>query len=83
MKDHVQMVALTSMIFSFHQASLMLLLLSFYSYLHLLLSLAPLWIDELPRQLVRNVLLNWGKVISKFLQFTNHHFGVEVTGKIS
>ena len=45
MKDHVQMVALASMIFSFHQASLMLLLLSFYSYLRLLLSLAPLWID--------------------------------------
>ena len=38
-------------IFSLHQASLMfLMLLSFYSHLHLLLFLAPLWTDWLPWQ---------------------------------
>ena len=59
-KDHVQMVPLlTSMKFLPNQASLMLiLLLSFYSYLHLLLFLAPLRIDWLPWQLVGHVPLN-------------------------
>ena len=58
-----------------------LLLLSFYSHFHLLLSLAPLRIDWLPWQLVGNVPLNWSKVLSKLLQLTNHHVCVEVTGK--
>ena len=60
---------------------MLLLLLSFYSHLHLLLFLAPLRIHWLPWQLVGHVPLNWSKVLSKFLQFTNHHVGVEVTGK--
>ena len=29
----------------------------------------------------QNVPLNWSKVASKFLLFTNHHIGVQVTGK--
>ena len=29
----------------------------------------------------KNVPLNWSKVASKFLQFTNHHICVEETGK--
>ena len=60
---------------------MLLLLLSFYSHLHLLLFLAPLRIHWLPWQLVGHVPLNWSKVLSKFLQFTIHHVGVEVTGK--
>ena len=60
---------------------MLLQLLSFYSHLHLLLSLAPLRIDWLPCQLAGYVLLNWSKVLSKLLQFTNHHVRVEVTGK--
>ena len=60
---------------------MLLLLLCFYSHVHLLLFLAPLWIDWLPWQLVRHIVLNWSKVLSKFLQFTNHHIGAEVTGK--
>ena len=73
---------LTCMNFSLHQASLiLLLLLTFYSHLHLLLSMAPLRINLLPRQLVEHVPLNWSKVVSKFLQFTNHHVGAEVTEK--
>ena len=60
---------------------MLLLLLSFYSHLHLLLSLAPLRIDWLPWQLVEHVLLNWSKVLSKLIQFTNHHVLAEVTGK--
>ena len=56
-------------------------MLSFYSHLHLLLFLAPLRIDWLPWQLVGPVPLNWSKVLSKFLQFINHHFDAEVTGK--
>ena len=58
---------------------MLLLLLSFYSHLHLLLSLAPLRIDWLPWQLVEHVLLNWSKVLSKLIQFTNHHVLVEIT----
>ena len=60
---------------------MLLLVLSFYSHLHLLLFLAPLRTDWLPWQLVGPVPLNWSKVLSKFLQFINHHFGVEVTGE--
>ena len=60
---------------------MLLLLLSFYSYLHLLLSLAPLRIDWLSWQLVGHVPLNWSKVLSKLIQFTNHHVRVKVTGK--
>ena len=33
------------------------------------------------KKAVGHVLLNWSKVTSKFLQFTNHHIRVEVTGK--
>ena len=58
-----------------------LLLLSFYSHLHLLLSQASVRIDWLCLQLVGHVPLNWSKVVSKFLQFTNHHVCVNVTGK--
>ena len=59
----------------------MLLLLSFCSYVHLLLSVAPLRIDWLPLQLEGRVPLNWSKVLSKLIQFTNHHVLAEVTGK--
>ena len=52
---------------------MILLLLSFYSDLYLLLSLAPLWIDWLLWQLVGNVPVNWSKALSKLIQFTNHH----------
>ena len=54
---------------------------TYYSHLHLLLSLAPLRIDWLPWQLVGHVPLNWSKVLSKLLQFKSHHVCVEVTGK--
>ena len=60
---------------------MLLLLLSSYPHLHLQLSLAPLWIDWLPWQLVGHVPLNWSKVLSKLIQFTNHHVRVKVTGK--
>ena len=60
---------------------MLLLVLSFYSHLHLLLFLAPLRTDWLPWQLVGPVPLNWSKMLSKFLQFTNHHVGVDVTEK--
>ena len=60
---------------------MLLLISSFYSHLHLLLSLAPLRIDWLSWQLVGHVPLNWSKVLSKLLQFTNHHVHIEVTGK--
>ena len=60
---------------------MLLLLLSFYSHLHPLLFLAPFRIDWLPRQLVGHVSLNWSKMLSKFLQFTNHHVRVDVTEK--
>ena len=33
------------------------------------------------KKIVGHVPLNWSKVASKFLQFTNHHIRVEVTGK--
>ena len=60
---------------------MLLLLLSFYSHLHLLLSLASLRNDWLLWQLVGHVMLNWGKALSKLIQFTNHRVFVEVTGK--
>ena len=60
---------------------MLLLLLSFYSHLHLLLFVAALQIDQLPWMFVGHIPLNWSKVLSKFPQFTNHHDGVEVTGK--
>ena len=60
---------------------MLLLLLSFCSHLHLLLSLAPLRIDWLPWQLVEHVRLNWSKALSKLIQFTNHHVLVELTRK--
>ena len=59
----------------------MRLLLSFCSHLHLLLSVAPLLIDWLPWQLVGHFPLNWSKVLSKLIQFTNDHVLAEVTGK--
>ena len=43
---------------------MLLLLLSFYSHLHLLLSLAPLFTDWMPWQLVGHVPLIWSKVLS-------------------
>ena len=60
---------------------MLLLLLSFCSHLHLLLSLALLRIDWLPWQLVEHVRLNWSKALSKLIQFTNHHVLVELTRK--
>ena len=60
---------------------MLLLLLSFNFHLHLILSLALLRIDWLPWPLVGHVPLNWSKVFSKLLQFTNHHVRPEVTGK--
>ena len=44
-------------------------------------SSAPLRIDWLPWHLVGSGLLNWSKTLSKLIQFTNHHFLVDVTGK--
>ena len=60
---------------------MLLLLLSLYSHLHLLLSLAPLQIDWLSWQLVGHVPLNWRKGLSKLIHFTKHHIRPEVTGK--
>ena len=60
---------------------MLLLVLSFYTHLHLLLSLAPLLIDQLPWLLVGHVPLNWSKAVSKFLQLTNHRVHVEMTEK--
>ena len=37
--------------------------------------------DWVLKKIVGHVPLNWNKVSSKFLQFTNHHIRVEVTGK--
>ena len=33
------------------------------------------------KKIVGHVPLNWSKVASKFLPFTNHHIRVKVTGK--
>ena len=38
--------------------------------------------DCVSKKIVGHVPLNWSKVASKFLQITNHHIRVEVTGKI-
>ena len=42
---------------------------------------AILWDDCVSKKIVGHVLLDWSKVASKFLQLTNHHIRVEVTGK--
>ena len=47
-------------------------------FFHLLLSLAPLRFDWLPRHLVGHVALNWNKVVSKFLQLTNYYDRLEL-----
>ena len=39
------------------------------------------WDDCDSKMIVGHVPLNWSKVASKFLQLTNHHIRVEVTGK--
>ena len=40
-----------------------------------------IWDDCVSKKIVGHVPLNWCKVASKFLQLTNHHIRVEVTGK--
>ena len=40
-----------------------------------------IWDDCVSKNLAGHVPLNWSKVASKFLQLTNHHSRVEVTGK--
>ena len=40
-----------------------------------------IWDDCVSKKIVGHVPLNRSKVASKFLQFTNHHIRVEVTGK--
>ena len=52
-----------------------LLLLSFYSHLHLLLSLAPCRIDWLPWQLVEHAPLNWEQIEVAGKRF-NHGVGL-------
>ena len=42
---------------------------------------AIVWDDCVSKKTVGHVLLNWSKVASKFLPFTNHHIRVEETGK--
>ena len=42
---------------------------------------AILWDDCVSKKILEHVLLNWSKVASKSLQFTNHHIRVEVTGR--
>ena len=37
------------------------------------------WDDGVSKKILGYVPLNWSKVASKFLQFTNHHTRVEVT----
>ena len=44
-------------------------------------AVAIIWDDCVLKKIVENVPLNWSKVASKSLQFTNHHIHVEVTGK--
>ena len=45
-------------------------------------AVAIIWDDGVPKKRkVTHVPLNWSKVASKFLQFTNAHIHVEVTGK--
>ena len=42
---------------------------------------AIVWDDCVSKKIVGHVPLNWSKVASKFLQFTNDHIRVEMTGK--
>ena len=42
---------------------------------------AIIWDDCVSKKIVGHVPLSWSKVTSNFLQFTNHHIHVEVTGK--
>ena len=44
-------------------------------------TVAVIWDGCVSKKIVGHVKLNWSKVASKFLQFTNHHILVEVTGK--
>ena len=44
-------------------------------------AVAIMWDDCVSKKIVGHVPLNWSKVASKFLQLTNHHNRVEVTGK--
>ena len=44
-------------------------------------AVAIIWDDCVSKKIVGHVPLNWSKVASKFLQLTNHHICVEVTGK--
>ena len=44
-------------------------------------AVAIIWDDCVSKTIVGHVPLNWRKVASKFLQLTNHHICVEVTGK--
>ena len=44
-------------------------------------AVAIVWDDCVSKKIVGHVPLNWSKVASKFLQFTNHHSRVEVAGK--
>ena len=43
-------------------------------------AIAIIW-DDCFKKIVGNVPLNWSQVASKFLQFTNNHIRVEVTGR--
>ena len=44
-------------------------------------AVAIMWDDCVSKMIVGHIPLNWSKVASKFLQLTNHHIRVEVTGK--
>ena len=44
-------------------------------------AVAITWDDCVSKKIVGHVPLNLNKVASKFLQLTNHHIRVEVTGK--
>ena len=44
-------------------------------------AVAIIWDNCVSKKIVGYVLLNWRKLASKFLQFTNHDIRVEVTGK--
>ena len=45
------------------------------------IAVAIIWDDRVSKKIIGHVLLNWSKMASKFLQVTNHHIRVEVTGK--
>ena len=40
-----------------------------------------IWDECVSKKIVGHVSLDWSKAASKFLQLTNHHIRVEVTGK--